>query len=70
MMRMSSSGAPPHEAALRLALFEEDDGKRAGSVTEPDNSFVYEAARKKTVIYFAVKCCCMHLSFYLISQFS
>ncbi len=47
-MRMSSS------SALSLALREEDDGKSAGSVTEPDNTSASEAARKKAVIYFAI----------------
>ncbi len=41
MIRMSSS------SALSLALREEDNGKRAGSVTEPDNSSVSKATRKK-----------------------
>ncbi len=40
MIRMSSS------SALSLALREEDNGKRAGSVTEPDNSSVPKATRK------------------------
>ncbi len=48
MIWMSSS------SALSLALREEDDGKRAGSVTDPDNSSPYEAGKKKSVIYFAV----------------
>ncbi len=41
MMQMSSS------SALSLVLREEDDGKRAGSVTEPDNTSASKAARKK-----------------------
>ncbi len=41
-------------SALSLALREEDDGKRVGSVTEHDNTSASEAARKKAVIYFAV----------------
>ncbi len=41
MTQLSSS------SALSLALREEDDGKRAGSVTEPKNSSASEAARKK-----------------------
>ncbi len=41
MMRMSSS------STLSLALREEDNGKRAGSITGPNNSSVSEAARKK-----------------------
>ncbi len=49
IMRMSSS------SALSLALREEDDGKRVGSVTEPDNSFrVRRQKKKKAVIYFVV----------------
>ncbi len=47
-MQMSSS------SALSLALCEEDDVKRAGSVTEPKHTSASEAARKKAVIYFAV----------------
>ncbi len=45
MTRMSSS------TSLSLALCEEDDGKRAGSVTEPDNSSTSEAAGKKRLSY-------------------
>ncbi len=41
IMRMSSS------SALSLALREADDGKRAGSVTEPNNSSASEAARER-----------------------
>ncbi len=41
MMWMSSS------STLSLALREEDDSKRVGSVPEPDNSSTSEAARKK-----------------------
>ncbi len=39
--RMSSS------SAFSLALCEADDGKRAGSATEPDNSSAPEAARER-----------------------
>ncbi len=41
IMRMSSS------SALSLALREADDGKSAGSATEPDNSSASEAARER-----------------------
>ncbi len=41
IMRMTSS------SALSLALHEADDGKRAGSVTEPDNSSASETARER-----------------------
>ncbi len=41
IMRMSSS------SALSLALREADDGKRAGSVREPDNTSASEAARER-----------------------
>ncbi len=40
--------------ALSLALREEDDGKRAGSVTEPKNSSRPKPPEKKAVIYFDV----------------
>ncbi len=33
--------------ATILALREADDGKRAGSATEPDNSYVSEATRER-----------------------
>ncbi len=46
-LRMSSS------FTLSLALREEDDGKRTGSVTETDNS-ARSRKIKKAVIYFAI----------------
>ncbi len=48
IMRMSSS------CALSLGLREADDGKRAGSVTEPDNSSASEAARERLSSNFVV----------------
>ncbi len=48
MMQMSSS------SALSLPLYEEDDVKWAGSVTEPEHTSASEATRKKAVIYLAV----------------
>ncbi len=42
-------------SALSLALHEADDGKRVGSVTDPDNSSASEAAREqRTGIQFIV----------------
>ncbi len=37
-----------------MALREEDDVKRVGSVTEPEHTSASEAAREKAVIYLAV----------------
>ncbi len=50
MMQMSSFSAPS------LALREEDDIKRVGSVTEPNPPPRPKPPEKKAVIYFAITC--------------